>query len=120
MSGHPIRKEELLALETMARGQANAVSTDEAILDRLAKLGLIAQRGGRWSLVSRLGSRMSADIEGGSDQECRVVDFAAVEQHVRVQIEMNLGGVSELGAGFSDGRSAEMPERCSAVVEVVG
>ena len=53
MSGHPIRKEELLVLETMARGQANAVSTNEAILDRLCKLGLIVQRGGRWSVTER-------------------------------------------------------------------
>jgi hypothetical protein len=53
MSGHPIRKEELLALETMARGQASAFPPDEAILDRLSKLGLIAQRGGRWSLTER-------------------------------------------------------------------
>jgi hypothetical protein len=53
VSGHPIRKEELLALELMARGQASAFPTDEAILDRLSKLGLIAQRGGRWSVTER-------------------------------------------------------------------
>ena len=52
MSGHPIRKEELLALEMLARGQANAVP-DEAILASLTRLGLIAQRGGRWSLTDR-------------------------------------------------------------------
>ena len=51
MTGSPIRKEELLALEAMARG--SAVPTDEMILDRLAKLGLIAQRGGRWSVTER-------------------------------------------------------------------
>ena len=53
MSGHPIRKEELLALETMARGQASAFPPEEAILERLSKLGLISQRGGRWSLTER-------------------------------------------------------------------
>jgi hypothetical protein len=53
MSGHPIRKEELLVLETMARGQASAFPPEEAILERLSKLGLIAQRGGRWSLTER-------------------------------------------------------------------
>ena len=53
MSGHPIRKEELLVLESMGRGLASASPVDEAILDRLSKLGLIAQRGGRWSLTER-------------------------------------------------------------------
>ena len=52
MSGHPIRKEELAALESMARGQPNA-TPDEAILDRLSKLGLIAQRGGHWSVTEK-------------------------------------------------------------------
>ena len=53
MSGHPIRKEELLALEMLARGQASAFPTDEAILASLSRLGLIAQRGGRWTLTER-------------------------------------------------------------------
>jgi hypothetical protein len=53
MSGHPIRKEELLALEMLARGQASAHPTDEAVLASLSRLGLIAQRGGRWSLTER-------------------------------------------------------------------
>jgi hypothetical protein len=52
MSGHPIRKEELLLLESMARGQP-AAYPDEALLDRLSKLGLIAQRGGKWSVTER-------------------------------------------------------------------
>ena len=53
MSGHPIRKEELSALESMARGQPSNFPIDDAILDRLSKLGLIAQRGGRWSVTER-------------------------------------------------------------------
>ena len=52
MSGHPIRKEELAVLEAMARGQA-AGMPDEAILERLGKMGLIAQRGGKWSVTER-------------------------------------------------------------------
>jgi hypothetical protein len=52
MSGHPIRKEELAVLEAMGRGQP-AAYPDEAILERLSKLGLIAQRGGKWSLTER-------------------------------------------------------------------
>lgn len=52
MSGHPIRKEELAVLEAMGRGQP-AGNPDEAILDRLGKLGLIAQRGGKWSISER-------------------------------------------------------------------
>jgi hypothetical protein len=53
MSGHPIRKEELLALEMLARGQASAFPPDEAILASLSRLGLIAQRGGRWTVTER-------------------------------------------------------------------
>ena len=53
MSGHPIRKEELAALEAMGRGQASNYPPDEVIIDRLSKLGLIAQRGGKWSLTER-------------------------------------------------------------------
>jgi len=53
MSGHPIRKEELLVLESMARGLSSSAPADEAILASLLRLGLIAQRGGRWSLTER-------------------------------------------------------------------
>ena len=52
MSGHPIRKEELALLEAMARNQPNC-SNDEALLDRLAKLGMISLRGGKWSVTER-------------------------------------------------------------------
>jgi hypothetical protein len=52
VSGSPIRKEELAALEAMARGQS-AQLPEEPIIDRLAKLGLIAQRGGKWSVTQR-------------------------------------------------------------------
>ena len=53
MSGHPIRKEELAVLETMARGQASSMPPDEAIIARLVQLGLIAERGGKYSLTER-------------------------------------------------------------------
>ena len=53
MSGHPIRKEELTVLEAMSRNLASTFPPDEAILDRLSKLGLIALRGGKWSLSER-------------------------------------------------------------------
>jgi len=52
MSGSPIRKEELAVLEAMGRGQP-AAYPDEAILERLSKLGLIASRGGKWSVTER-------------------------------------------------------------------
>jgi hypothetical protein len=52
MSGSPIRKEELAVLESFGRGQP-AGMPDEAILERLGKLGLIAQRGGKWSITER-------------------------------------------------------------------
>jgi hypothetical protein len=52
MSGHPIRKEELAALETLARGQPT-IAPDEAIMERLVKLGLVAQRGGQYSVTQR-------------------------------------------------------------------
>jgi hypothetical protein len=53
VSGHPIRKEELAVLEAMGRGQPQNFAPDEAILERLSKLGLISQRAGRWSLTER-------------------------------------------------------------------
>jgi hypothetical protein len=52
MSGHPIRKEELIVLEAMGRGMP-AANPDEAILERLGKLGLISQRAGKWSLTEK-------------------------------------------------------------------
>ncbi len=53
MSGHPIRKEELAVLEAMGRGQPQNFAPDEAILERLAKLGLVSQRAGRWTVTER-------------------------------------------------------------------
>jgi hypothetical protein len=52
VSGHPIRKEELAALETLARGQP-AIAPDETIMARLVQLGLIAERGGKFSVTQR-------------------------------------------------------------------
>ena len=52
MSGSPIRKEELALLEAMGRGQ-NVAYPDEALLERLSKLGMISQRGGKWSITER-------------------------------------------------------------------
>jgi hypothetical protein len=37
----------------LARGLARPAPADEAILESLSRLGLIAQRGGRWSLTER-------------------------------------------------------------------
>ena len=53
MSGHPIRKEELAVLENMGRGQASGAPIDEAIMERLAKLGFVALRGTTWSITER-------------------------------------------------------------------
>lgn len=53
VSGHPIRKEELAVLEALGRGQPTSFPPDDAILERLAKLGLISQRAGRWSVTER-------------------------------------------------------------------
>jgi hypothetical protein len=52
MSGSPIRKEELEALEAMARAQPTALP-DEVILDRLSKLGLISHRGNTWTVTEK-------------------------------------------------------------------
>lgn len=52
MTGHPIRKEELAVLESFGRGQP-AGMPDEAILERLGKMGLIVMRGGKWSITER-------------------------------------------------------------------
>jgi hypothetical protein len=52
VSGHPIRKEELAALETLARGQPT-IAPDEAIMARLVQLGLAAERGGKWTVTQR-------------------------------------------------------------------
>jgi hypothetical protein len=52
MSGSPIRKEELALLEAMGRGDP-AAHPDEALLERLGKLGLIAKRGEKWSISER-------------------------------------------------------------------
>lgn len=49
----PMRKEDLSVLETMARGLASAFPPDEMVIERLAKMGMIAQRGGKWSLTER-------------------------------------------------------------------
>ena len=52
MSGSPIRKEELALLEAMGRGVPLS-NPDEMVLERLGKMGLIAQRGGKWSIAER-------------------------------------------------------------------
>jgi hypothetical protein len=48
----PIRKEELALLEAMGRGPLTQ-SPDEALQARLSQLGMIAERGGKWSLTER-------------------------------------------------------------------
>lgn len=48
----PIRKEELALLEAMGRGPMTT-SPDEMLQERLGKLGMIAQRGGKWSITER-------------------------------------------------------------------
>ena len=52
MSGPPIRKDELALLETMGRGQPLS-NPDETALERMDKAGLIASRGGKWSITER-------------------------------------------------------------------
>lgn len=53
MAGHPIRKEELAVLESMGRGLGSRAAVDDAILLRLAQLGLVEQQRGVWSLTAR-------------------------------------------------------------------
>jgi hypothetical protein len=52
MSGSPMRKEELIVLESFGRGQPAGIP-DETILERLGKLGLLAKRGEKWSITER-------------------------------------------------------------------
>ena len=52
MSGAPIRKHELIALEGLGRGQAGG-AIDEGTLLRLRKLGLIEQSISGWRLTKR-------------------------------------------------------------------
>ena len=49
MSPRPLGKDDLAVLRTVARGQPSDYPPDEAIMARLAKAGLIAQRRGRWT-----------------------------------------------------------------------
>lgn len=53
MSGHPIRREELIALELMGRGQHHGAQIDEAVLQRLLSLGLVEQSRGKWDISQR-------------------------------------------------------------------
>ena len=53
MSGHPIRREELIALELMGRGQAFGGQVEEAVMLRLQSLGLVEQQRGKWSITQR-------------------------------------------------------------------
>ncbi len=54
MSGHPIRREELIALELMGRGQTHGGEVDEPVMLRLQSMGLVEpQRGGKWVITQR-------------------------------------------------------------------
>lgn len=53
MSGHPIRREELIALELMGRGQIHGGQVDEPVMLRLQSLGLVEQHRGKWSITQR-------------------------------------------------------------------
>jgi hypothetical protein len=50
---HPIRKQELETLESIARGQTDQAVYDEAILARLVELGMIEMRRNKWLLTTR-------------------------------------------------------------------
>jgi len=52
MTGTPIRKHELTALESLGRGQAGS-SIDETTLQRLLGMGLIEQTRLGWRLTKR-------------------------------------------------------------------
>lgn len=53
MSGHPIRKEELAVLESMGRGLGSRADAEDAILMRLAQLGLVEHQRGLWAITAR-------------------------------------------------------------------
>jgi hypothetical protein len=52
MSGGPIRKHELVALEALARGQGG-LEPDDVIMQRLRGLGLVEHRSGNWHATQR-------------------------------------------------------------------
>jgi hypothetical protein len=49
----PIRKNELEALEALARGQAETHMVDETVMQRLHQLGYAQQRGAHWVITQR-------------------------------------------------------------------
>lgn len=51
MSGSPIRKHELAALENLARAQGGGAELDEETMQRLKALGLVEQARSGWRLT---------------------------------------------------------------------